>query len=145
LDLGSATLSGIDWNERTVWVTDWFESTVTRYHVRRGFNLRQRSLIPEENVRFADLKPILICDTPEGPVTVGFDLRMRAHRPIPGWPVIRTHDLPGSNPTGVVWFRNALWSIDGQTGFVYRHDDALNVAERIRCLLPSPQGMATDG
>lgn len=145
LDLASATLSGLQWNGRQLWVGNWFDSTVTLYEVGRSVFGPSKLLITREVVKLQDTQPILVCDTPKAFVTVGFDLLFRTHRRTSGLPTAAVEKAPGSNPTGIAWFRKSLWSCDSGTGLLYRHDADLKVVESIRSIVPEPSGLAAGG
>jgi hypothetical protein len=52
---------------------------------------------------------------------------------------------PGTNPTGLAWDGEVLWSADGQTGLLYKHGLDLRVIETMKSIVPSPTGLAWDG
>ncbi len=145
LNLASATLSGIQWEDRSLWVGNWFESTITHYVLQKGLLARQRTLVAEEIFRMQDSQPILVCDTPDALVTVGFDLKMRTHQRAVGLPTIQTASAPGPNPTGIAWDGEYLWSSDGQTGLLYKHGSDLRVLGAVKSLIGSPAGLTCDG
>lgn len=144
LDLGSATLSGLQWNGRQLWAGNWFDSTVTLYEVGRSVLGRSTRLITREVVKMQDTQPILICETKTDFVTVGFDLVFRRHRRTPGLPTALVEKAPGSNPTGLAWDGKSLWSCDGGTGLLYRHGADLKVVESIRSLVSEPSGLTAE-
>lgn len=145
LNLGSATLSGIQWEGRSLWVGNWVDATVTHYISRKGLFKKQRSLTSDEIFRMQDSQPILVCNTPDAIVTVGFDLKLRTHQRAVGLPTLQTAQAPGSNPTGLAWDGDSLWSSDGQTGLLYKHGPDLRVMNTVKSLLPDPAGLAWDG
>ena len=142
LDLGSATLSGVQWSGRRLWVGNWYESTVTSFQVGKSIFGRTRRLLMEETFKLPDVQPILVCDTPNAFYTVGFDLMIRSHRAAPGLPISQTEKAPGSEPTGLAWDGKSLWSCDGASGLLYRHAADLSVAEAVPSILPHPAGLA---
>ena len=145
LNLASATLSGIQWEGRSLWVGNWFDSTVTHYSLEKGVTAKSRALRSEEIFRMQDSQPILVCNTPESLVTIGFDLKLRTHQRSVGLPTLQTSAAPGNNPTGLTWDGQNLWSSDGQTGLLYKHGPDLRVIETIRSLIDRPVGLAWDG
>jgi hypothetical protein len=145
LNLGSATLSGIQWEDRSLWVGNWVESTVSHYIVRKGMFPKLRKLDSDEVFRMEDSQPILVCNTPDALITVGFDLKFRSHQRAVGLPTIQTAPAPGTNPTGMVWDGNYLWSSDGATGLLYKHSPDLRVIETMKSIVPAPAGLGWDG
>lgn len=145
LNLASATLSGIQWDGRSLWVGNWYDSTVTHYTLKKGLTEKQRVLNADEIFRMQDSQPILVCDTPDCLVTIGFDLKFRSHQRILGLPTLQTATAPGTNPTGIAWDGTNLWSSDGQTGLIYKHGPDLRVIDTVRSLIPDPSGLAWDG
>jgi ActR/RegA family two-component response regulator len=142
ISLGSANLSGLQWEGEKLWVGDWFESTVTRYQVKPAFFKRWRVLTTDSLYRMQDGQPILICNTPDAMVTVSADLKMRSHQWSVGLPTLQTYPAPSTNPTGLAWDGKFLWSTDGQTGFIYKHGVDFRVLESIKSLIPHPLGLA---
>jgi len=142
LDLASATLSGVQWTGKQLWVGNWFDSTVTLYEVGRSVFGKSRRLITREVVKLQDTQPILLCETPKAFVTIGFDLLIRTHRRTPGLPTATVEKAPASNPTGLAWFKKSIWSCDSATGLLYRHDGELKVVESLRSIVPEPSGLA---
>jgi len=142
--LGSATLSGIQWDGRALWVGNWMDSTVTEYRSKKGLWTQKRALATQSIFHMQDSQPILVCNTPDALVTVGFDLKMRTHQRAIGLPTLQTVSSPGTNPTGLAWDGEYLWSTDGQTGLIYRHGADLKVLESFRSLVPQPAGLAWD-
>jgi len=145
LNLASATLSGIQWEGRSLWVGNWYDATVTHYVLKNGLTEKRRVLSSDEIFRMQDSQPILVCDTPESLVTVGFDLKFRSHQRALGLPTLETSAAPGTNPTGLAWDGAHLWSSDGQTGMLYKHGPDLRVIDSIKSLIGSPTGIAWDG
>jgi CheY-like chemotaxis protein len=145
LSLGSAHLSGLQWDGRSLWVGDWFESTITHYHLGKGLFKKFRSLNSTTIYKSQDGQPILLCSTPDTFVTIDSDLKMRSRHRAVGLPTLYTADAPGGNPTGLVWDGENVWSSDGGTGVLYRHGVDLRVLETIKSLLPNPSGLAADG
>ncbi len=145
LNLGSATLSGIQWEGRSLWVGNWVESTVAHYVVRKGMFPKLRKLDSDEVFRMEDSQPILICNTPDSLVTIGFDLKFRSHQRSVGLPTVQTVAAPGPSPTGLAWDGEDLWSSDGQTGLLYKHGTDLRVIETMKSIIPSPAGLGWDG
>jgi hypothetical protein len=145
LDLGSASLSGIQWQDRSLWVGNWLDSTVTHYFVKKGFLSRWRSLSTTEIFKMQDSAPILVCNTPEMVVTVGFDLKFRTHQRGVGLPTMQTTSAPALNPTGLIWDGNNIWSSDGQTGLIYKHGSDLRVLDSVKSIIPQVAGLAWDG
>lgn len=144
LDLASATVSGLQWDGRRLWVGNWFDSTVTRYELGRSAFGKSTRLLPREVVRLTDIQPILICDTPDAFFSVGFDLTLRAHDRAPGLPVRRSEKVPGTSPAGLAWDGKSLWSLDANSGLLYRHRPDLGVAETVPSIIPDPSGLAAD-
>lgn len=142
VSLGSATLSGLQWESRVLWVGNWVDSTVTAHRVKRGLWSKARSLETEALYRAQDVQPILVCNTPEALITVSFDLKMRSHQRSVGLPILQSVSVPGTNPTGLAWDGEYLWSSDGQTGVLYRHGVDFRVLETVRSLVPRPIGLA---
>ncbi len=145
LDLASATLSGVQWTGKQLWVGNWFDSTVTLYEVGRSVFGMSHKLLAREVVKLQDTQPILVCETPKGFVTVGFDLLFRTHRRTEGLPTATVEKAPASNPTGLAWYKKSLWSCDSATGLLYRHDADLKVVESLRSIVPEPSGLAAGG
>lgn len=145
LNLGSATLSGLQWDGRDLWVGNWVDSTVTHYRLRQGFLKKSRTLDTEDIFRMQDSQPILVCRTADTLITIGFDLKMRSHQLGVGLPTLQTFATPGTSPSGLAWDGQFLWSIDSQTGLIYKHGADLRVIETIPSLVPSPTGLAWDG
>lgn len=145
INLASATLSGIQWDDRSLWVGNWMDSTVTHYTARKGLIAQARTLLSDEIFHMQDSQPILVCNTPEALVTVGFDLKFRSHQRSVGLPTLQTVNAPGTNPTGLAWDGANIWSIDGQNGTIYKHGADLRVLDSIKSLLPNPTGLAWDG
>lgn len=144
-NLGAATLSGLQWEEGTLWVGNWFDSTITHHKVKKSFFRRWRVFETEDIFRMADSQPILVCNTPESLITVGFDLKIRSHQRAVGLPTLQAKQAPGPNPTGLAWDGSHVWSIDGQTGMIYKHGMDLQALESIKSLLPQPTGLTFDG
>jgi DNA-binding response OmpR family regulator len=144
LDLGSATLSGIQWHGRELWVGNWFDSTITLYEVGRSMMGKSSRLVTREVFKLAETQPILVCETKKDFVTIGFDLLLRSHRRTPGLPTARVEKAPASNPTGLAWDGKNLWSCDSSTGLLYRHGADLKVVDSVRSIIPEPVGMAGD-
>jgi|GEM_PF-3624779 len=142
LSLDSKYLSGIQWEKRSLWVGDWFNATVTQFRAKRGLTKKSRRLITEGLYRMKEGQPILVCHTPEGLFTVGTDLQLRSHKWDVGLPQLQTIKIPGTNPTGLAWDGNSLWSVDGHSGFLYRYDRFLRVLQTERSLIPRPEGLA---
>lgn len=140
--LGSAHLAGLQWEGRSLWVGDWFESTVTRYEVPVGFMKKARLPVAKDLFRMADGQPILMCNTPDALVTVGSDLRLRRHQRVLGLPTVQTSDAPGPLPTGLAWDGERLWTCDAQTGLLYRLGGDLRVLEAVKSLFSRPVGLA---
>jgi hypothetical protein len=145
LNLGSATLSGLQWQGRSLWVGNWVESTVSHYIARKGLFPKQRKLESEEIFRMEDSQPILVCNTPDSLVTVGFDLKLRSHQRAVGLPTVQTVNAPGPSPTGLAWDGENIWSSDNQTGQLYKHGEDLRVVESLNSIIPAPMGLAWDG
>lgn len=145
LNLASATLSGIQWEDRSLWVGNWYDATVTHYLLKKGLTEKRRVLSAEEIFRMQDSQPILLCDTPDSLVTVGFDLKFRSHQRAVGLPTLQTASAPATNPTGLAWDGTDLWSSDGQTGLLYKHGPDLRVIDTVKSLIASPAGLAWDG
>ncbi len=145
MNLASATLSGIQWDGRSLWVGNWYDSTITHYVLKKGLTEKGRALIADEIFRMQDSQPILVCDTPDSLVTIGFDLKFRSHQRILGLPTLQTASAPGTNPTGIAWDGVNLWSSDAQTGLIYKHGPDLRVIDTVQSLLPDPSGIAWDG
>jgi hypothetical protein len=145
VSLGSAHLSGLQWDGRSLWVGDWFDSTITHYHLGKGLVKKFRTLTSSVIYKAQDGQPILICSTPENFVTIDSDLKMRIRHRAVGLPSLNSMATPGNNPTGLVWDGNAIWSLDAETGLLYRHGVDLRVLETIKCLLKKPVGLAVDG
>lgn len=142
LNLGSATLSGIHWDGRSLWVGNWFESTISHYRVERGLLPSRRIVALEDLYRAQDTQPILLCNTPDALITVGFDLKFRSHQRVVNLPTLQTVEAPGPNPTGLAWDGQYLWSSDGQTSLLYMHGGDLRVMTTIPSILPNPVGIA---
>lgn len=145
LNLASATLSGIQWDERSLWVGNWYDSTITHYLLKKGFTQKQRVLFAEEIFRMADSQPILVCNTADSLVTVGFDLKFRSHQREVGLPTLQTASAPATNPTGIAWDGENLWSSDAQSGLIYKHGPDLRVIDTVKSIIPDPAGIAWDG
>lgn len=146
LNLGSATLSGIQWDGRSLWVGNWMDSTVARYGVAKAVRPGKRTLALEELYRAQDTQPILVCNTPDALITVGFDLKFRSHQRAVNLPTLQTVEAPGPNPTGLAWDGNYIWSSDGVTDLLYVHGGDLRVLTTVPSLLPNPVGIAwSDG
>ena len=143
--LGSAHLSGLQWDGSELWVGDWFDSSVTVYSVRKAFFPKKRELDTQALYRMRDAQPVLICNTPSALVSVGADLKMRTHHRAAELPVLHTADCPGTAPTGLAWTGHALWSADRVTGLLYRHGPDLRVLGTEKSLLPEPVALAADG
>jgi CheY-like chemotaxis protein len=145
LSLGSAHLSGLQWDGRSLWVGDWFESTITHYELGQGLFKKFRTLSSSVIYKAQEGQPILICSTPENFVTIDSDLKMRSRHKAVGLPALNSASTPGSNPTGLVWDGHDVWSSDSETGFLYRHGVDLRVLETIKSIIPNPIGLASDG
>ncbi len=145
LDLGSATISGVQWSGHRLWVGNWYDSTVTLYELGRSVFGKSTKLLPREVVRLPDVQPILLCETPVSFITVGFDLMFRRHSPAPGLPIEQTVKAPGTSPTGLAWDGKFLWSCDSNTGLLYRHGADLAVIETIPSIILQPMGLAEEG
>lgn len=144
-NLGAATLSGLQWDGRSLWVGNWYDSTVTHHVAQKSFFMKMRKFHTGGIYRMQDSQPILVCNTPEALITVGFDLKLRSHQRAVGLPTLVVKPAPGSNPTGLAWDGSHLWSLDGQTGLLYKHGVDLQVLESVKSLLPQPSGLAFDG
>jgi hypothetical protein len=144
LNLGSATVSGIQWDGRRLWVGNWYDSTLTLYELGRSAFSKSTRLLPREVVRLADVQPILLCDAPKNLFTVGFDLMIRSHDHAAGLPVEHAEKAPGTNPTGLAWDGKFLWTVDGNTGLLYRHGEDLKVIETVPSIIPQPTGLTAD-
>jgi CheY-like chemotaxis protein len=145
MSLGSANLSGIQWENRTLWVGDWFESTITKYEVAKGI-LRGARLLQTKNIfKMQDGQPILVCNTPDLMVTIASDLKIRIHQRSVGLPTFQTVPAPGVNPTGLAWDGKNIWSSDGQTNLLYKHGQDLRVIDTVKSIFPQPMGLAWDG
>lgn len=145
VNLASATLAGIQWEDRSLWVANWFDSTVTHYDLGKSFLRKNRAFTTNEMFRMQDSQPILVCNTPDALVTVAFDLKMRVHQRILGLPTLQSLPTPGGNPTGLAWDGSNLWSSDGLTGMLYKHSPDLRVIQSVKSLIPTPSGIAFDG
>lgn len=145
ISLGSANLGGIQWEGRTLWMADWYDSTVTQYEAKRGLIKKSRGLISQQIFKMQDGQPILVCNTPETLVTIGTDLKMRSHQRSVGLPTMQTVPTPGLSPAGIAWAAGYLWSIDNQTGLLYKHGPDLRVLESMRCIVSQPIGLTALG
>lgn len=145
LSLGSVHLSGIQWEDRTLWVGDWFDSSITQMTVKTGLRRKSRDLISKTIYKMQEGQPILICNTPESLITVGTDLKIRSHHRAVGLPTLNSVDAPGTSPAGLAWNGDALWSLDTNTGLLYRHGLDLRVLETIRSIVARPVGLTAEG
>lgn len=145
LSLGSANLSGLQWEGRSLWVGDWFESTVTRYEVDKGLASGFRKLETKSLYKVQDGQPILICNTPDLLMTIGADLKLRIHQRSVGLPTYQTVATPGTSPTGLAWDGLNLWTVDSHTNLLYKHGQDLRVIDTVKCIFPQPLGLAWDG
>lgn len=145
MSLGSAHLGGIQWEGRALWVSDWFESTVTRYEAKKGFSSSARDLVTTVIYRMQDSQPILACNTPSALITIAADLKMRIHQRSVGLPTLQAVAAPGTNPTGLAWDGKNIWSCDANTNLLYRHSADLVVLDSVKSILKQPQGLAYDG
>ncbi|MFN0117044.1 MAG: hypothetical protein ACKVQC_01955 [Elusimicrobiota bacterium] len=145
VSLGSASLSGLQWDSRDLWVGSWMDSTITQYRLQSGILPQYRELETVGMFRLQDTQPILVCNTPEALVTIGFDLKFRSHQRVIGLPTLQAAPVPGTNPTGLVWDGEYLWSIDKQTSLIYRHGGDFRVIETIPSIIQEPTGLAWDG
>ncbi len=145
MSLGSANLSGIQWEDRVLWVGDWFESTVTKYEAGKGILPKSRTLQTKNIYKMQDGQPILICNTPDLMVTIAADLKIRIHQRNVGLPTFQTYAVPGVNPSGLAWDGKNLWSCDAQTNLLYKHGQDLRVIDTVKSIFPQPSGLAWDG
>ncbi len=145
VSLGSAHLSGLQWDGRSLWVGDWFESTITQYTLGKGLFRKFRILNADSIYKSQEGQPILICSTPENFVTIDSDLKLRSRHRAVGLPSLNSTAAPGSNPTGLAWDGQDVWSTDGETGLLYRHGVDLRVLETIKSIIPKPAGLTADG
>ncbi len=145
MSLGSANLSGIQWEGRSLWVADWFESTVTRYEISKGILPAFRKLETKDLYKVQDGQPILVCDTPDLLITIGSDLKIRIHQRGVGLPTFQTVAAPGTSPSGLAWDGSHLWTVDSQTHLLYKHGQDLRVIDTVKCIFPKPAGLSWDG
>jgi hypothetical protein len=145
MSLASAHLSGLQWDGRSLWVGDWFESTITHYQLGKGMFKKFRLLNSSEIYKAQEGQPILICSTPDNFVTIDSDLKIRSRHRAVGLPALNTVSSPGSNPTGLVWDGHDIWSTDSETGLIYRHGVDLRILETVKSIVPKPVGLASEG
>jgi FixJ family two-component response regulator len=142
LNLGSAGVSGLQWQGRHLWAADWLDSSVTCFRVNRGLLSKLRNLEIETIYRVQNTQPILVCNTPDALVTVGSDLAMRSHQRTLGLPSFFTGAAPGAVPTGLAWDGKGLWSVDKLTGTLYRHSLDYRILETVKSPAKEPVGLA---
>jgi hypothetical protein len=145
LSLGSATVSGIQWEERSLWVGNWFDSTIIQYELEKGLIKKKRPLKTMGIYRMQDTQPILVCNTPEALISVGFDLKLRSHQRFVGLPALLTVPAPGPNPTGLAWDGKNIWSSDRTTHMIYKHGQDLKILESVPSIIKEPVGISWDG
>ena len=145
LVLDSKFLSGIQWENRNLWVGDWFHATVTKFELETGIIKKTRDLKTDSLYRMKDGQPILICNTPDAFISIGTDLKMRSHQWEVGLPVLQTIDTPGTQPGGLSWDGSHLWSSDTSNGFLYRYDHFFRVLDSKKSLIPNPGAIAWGG
>ena len=88
---------------------------------------------------------MFLCNTPDLLVSIGSDLRMRSHHRSVGLPTLHSVSPPGTAPSGLAWDGRSVWSVDTETGLLYRHGEDLRVLETRKSLLPRPVGLASEG
>lgn len=143
--LGSAHLTGLQWQGSYLWVGDWFDSNIIQYRVRKGLFKDARELEATGLYKMNDGQPMLMANADKAMYTIGTDLKMRSHQLSVGLPTIQSVDIPGTRPSGLIWDGRSLWSSDEDTGFLYRHGGDMQVLESVKSILPNPRGLAWDG
>jgi len=144
ISLASAHLTGLQWEDRLLWVGDWFESNILCYRVKPGVLKRFRELEATALYKMADGQPMLLCNTPSALVTIGTDLKMRSHQRMVGLPTVQTSSIPGTRPTGLVWDGKNVWTSDGDENSIYRYGEDFKVIETVKSIIPNPMGLAYD-
>ncbi len=145
ISLGSPHLSSVQWQGRSLWVANWYDSTVTKYNVKRGLTKASRPLAIKTIYRMQDGQPILICNTSDVFMTVGSDLKLRSHYRSSELPTLQSASCPGSSPAGLAWDGQFVWTADSEEPFLYRHGQDLRVLGTIRNIVPHTIGLAWEG
>jgi len=140
--LDSKYLTGLQWEGRYLWVGDWFNGTVTKFKLGIGLARKWRKLETDSLFRMKDAQPILVCHTPRSLITVGTDLKMRSHKWEVGLPTLQIVPTEGSNPTGLAWDGQSLWSVDGESNLLYRYDAFFRIMESQKSVISNPVGLA---
>jgi BarA-like signal transduction histidine kinase len=143
--LGSAHLTGLQWEGRQLWVGDWYDSNILRYKVLPGFFKKSRKFMANGVWKMSEGLPMVLCRTPHTLFSIGADLKIRSHYLSVGLPTIHATPTPGNRPTGLAWDGSHLWSSDQSTSLLYRHGEDLRVLDTIKSIVKEPKSMTFDG
>ncbi len=144
ISLASAHISGLQWENRQLWVGDWYDSNILCYRVKPGLTKKYRELETVALYKMADGQPMLLCNTPQAIMTIGTDLKMRSHQRLVGLPTVQTITLPGNRPTGLVWDGKNVWVADSDDSALYRFGNDFKVLDSVKSIIPNPLGLAYD-
>lgn len=135
--------AGIYWQEKTLWMADWFDQSISAYKLPK----KQGGIAPDMAMSVSEFEPIGVTASDRDVVyTLANDGLIRKHKILKnGLPVVQEQSSPGPAPSGIVWDGKNLWSCDSKTRFVYKHGIRLNVLQSFPCPAEAPGGITWDG